>query len=283
MKNIIKSIFSKAGFVIAKIPKNKKRRINNFDEFFNDRMESDIKYLSIENSKHDYEIVKNHTMVPFGNLASLYEQVRLIEFAGIDGDFVECGVWKGGSAGMMALSNLRYGTKRRTIHLFDAFDDICEPNPIMDGERAIAEAKKYASKDASSLKGDLKPMKGFYDFLGGHGTIKDCYDLLTSLIKYDEKNIRIYKGWFQDTFKKHSGEIGKIAVLRLDADWYESTKLSLEYFYDKVVEGGFIIFDDYGTYEGCKRAVDEFLSNRNLKKHLLNSFSLNPDSYFIIK
>lgn len=283
MKSLVKQTLLRFGYLICKLPRNLRGKIKSVEDYANAINKWDINSSSVHDSIKDYDLVKNNTMVPFEILASLYEQVKMIECLGVEGDFVECGVWKGGSVGMMALANLRYGIDRRHLHLFDSFQDICEPDPLIDGERAIQQAKMYAKRDRSTLRGELAPMEGFYDFLGGHGTVNDCYDLLKGALNYDEEYIHFYEGWFQDTFPRHSQKIKKISILRLDGDWYESTKVSLEYFYDKVQEGGIVIIDDYGSYEGCRKAVDEFLANRQLKKHLLKAWPRNGECYYLFK
>jgi len=83
--------------------------------------------------------IRGHTMVTLPRLISLVEQVRHCESAALPGAFVECGVWKAGCTGLMALANLRYGKHRRDLHLFDAFTEICEPDATIDGDRAVDE------------------------------------------------------------------------------------------------------------------------------------------------
>ena len=81
-------------------------------------------------------------------------------------------------------------------------------------------------------------------------------------IDYPSNNLRIIKGWFQDTLPVNKPE--RIAVLRLDGDWYESTKVCLNELFDRVVNGGVIVIDDYGDWEGCKKAIDEFFEERKI-------------------
>ena len=163
---------------------------------------------------------------------------------------------------------------RRKIHLFDIFDNICEPDPEVDGEYAINQIKELVGKNDLELQGRLMPVEGVYDSLGGKGTLNGNQHLLESIIGYDKNKIHYHKGWFQDTVPKDVEEIEKIAILRLDGDLYASTKVCLEYLYDKVVPKGLIIIDDYGTYEGCKKAVDEFRKKKNINSFLHYS---NPD------
>jgi len=110
-----------------------------------------------EVARENIERVRHRSMVAYVSLLSLWEQVRHCEVSGITGDFVECGVWKGGSVALMALANLRYGEQRRQLHLFDVFDNICEPDPVLDGERALAEVARYGARERSTSTGQLKP------------------------------------------------------------------------------------------------------------------------------
>ena len=94
-------------------------------------------------------------------------------------------------------------------------------------------------------------------------------DVKTLFEKLKIVNYRIIKGWFQDTLPQNIDKIGNIAILRLDGDWYESTKVCLEYLYDNVVEGGYILVDDYNFWPGCKKAVDEFFDNRKIFPNII--------------
>jgi O-methyltransferase len=224
------------------------------------------------------KVVRNNTMIPYINLLTLFEQVLFCERNDIEGDYVECGVWKGGAVGLMALANLHYGKYRRNIHLFDIFDDICAPDPNIDGEKALRETRKFMKGDVK-FSGELVPLKGVYESNGGPGTIEENIKLLEEIIKYPKDKINYHKGWFQETVPETSKTIKKIAILRLDGDWYASTKVCLEFLYDKVIEGGIIIIDDYGCYEGCKKAVDEFFIKRNII--VLMNYSNSTCRYWI--
>ncbi len=206
------------------------------------------------------DIVRKNTMVGEDSLVTLYHQARFCELNGIPGDFIECGTWKGGSVGLMALVNLKHSSVRRHIHLFDAFQEICEPDETVDGNRAVREA----SSVGGGAMGRLVPLKGSYDHLGGPGTIEGNKEFLEKTIGYDAAHLHYHKGWFQDTLPVDHDSIKQIAILRLDGDWYASTKVCLEYLFDKVVQNGFLIVDDYGTYEGCQKAVDEYLEKKGI-------------------
>ena len=213
------------------------------------------------------QLVRDHTMTTLPRLITLYQQVRYCETMGIAGAFVECGVWKGGAIGLMALANLRHGATRRELHLFDAFSEICEPDATVDGLRAVREVRALAL-NGGGVQGRLEPLTGIYDSIGGPGTLDENRLLLEETIGYSPGQIRYHQGWFQDTVPRDAPGIGPIAILRLDGDWYASTKVCLDHLYDKVVSGGVVIIDDYATYDGCRKAVDEFIVNRGLKVFL---------------
>jgi len=229
------------------------------------------------------QIVENHTMLSYPKLGSLYEKVIHCEKYRIEGDFVECGVWKGGAVGMMALANLKHGSYQRKLHLFDSFDDICEPIPEIDGNQALKDIEQLMGSSNNSYSGQVQPITGIYNSKGGHGTIEECRSLLVDKIGYDPNKIQYYKGWFQKTMEIYSLRIEKISILRLDADWYESTKICLEHLYEKVVPGGFVIIDDYGRYDGCRLAVDEYISKHNIQKYLNYSDFRHGECRYIIK
>jgi hypothetical protein len=222
-------------------------------------------------------IVRSHTMVAQEGLVSLYDQVRFCETQSVPGDFVECGVWKGGAVGLMALVNLQYGSERRDLHLFDSFQEICEPDERVDGQRAVDETRRWAKSGGTT--GDLTPLKGFYDHRGGPGTVAECKELLEERLGYDPVYLHYHQGWFQEALPAARESIERIAILRIDADWHASTKVCLDHLFAKVVSGGFVIIDDYGAYEGCRKAVDGFI--RGYPKPLyLNS--VNKDIRYII-
>lgn len=226
------------------------------------------------------QLTKDHSMLPLINLFTLFEQAVYCEQKNIPGCFVECGVWKGGAVGIMAKANLDFGNSRREIHLFDAFDDICPPDASIDGEKAIKDAKEIMGlEEVAEMRGQLHSVKGAYDKMGGHGTIDICRKLLVDKIKYPSSKIHFHKGWFQETIPVDKNEINSIAILRLDGDWYDSIKICLENLYDKVEKGGLIVIDDYGYYEGCTKAVNEFLEQRKIKTFL--SYSRPGCRYFV--
>lgn len=270
MKKSISKLFKLLGFKLGPLVKKSVEK----------DLKKTLKFDYGEEAFKQIKIIRSYSMMPYINLLTLYEQVAFIEKNHIKGDFVECGVWKGGSVGLMALANLKHSNTRRNIHLFDVYDNGSEPDPDVDGEFAINQIKELVGKKDLEVKGRLKSVEGAYESLGGKGTLEGNQHLLESIIGYDKNKIHYHKGWFQDTVPKDVHEIEKIAILRLDGDFYDNTKVCLEYLYDKVVPNGLIIIDDYGTYDGCKKAVDEFRMKKNIHSFLHYS---NPDCRYWFK
>lgn len=192
-----------------------------------------------------------NTMVPPARLMNAYECVRFAEEHGIEGDIAECGVWEGGCIGLMALASERFGGTRR-FHLFDSFVGL--PVPAQQ-DTDCPGAKSGELIPIGACVGAREPAeKLFYEVLG---------------IARDQAVF--HEGWFQDTVPAAAQSIESLAVLRVDGDWYESTKVCLDGLYDRVVDGGFVIVDDYGTFAGCRQAVDEFLEVHAIDRRALNA------------
>src|ERR1051325_1289209 len=199
--------------------------------------------------------IHTHTMLSYERLVTLYQQAVFCEQNGIAGSFVECGTWKGGAVGLMALANLNHGSRRRHIHLFDSFEGIPEPDQAVDGKVAVDEAIKVGGR----ADGKLVALPWLV------GSLETNKELLEQTVGYDPAYLHYHQGWFQDTVPRDAAGTGAIAVLRLDGDWYASTKVCLEHLYDRGTSGGFLIIDDYGCLEGCGKATDEFLKARDIR------------------
>jgi O-methyltransferase len=213
-------------------------------------------------------------MVAQDGLITLYRQVAHCETTKLSGALVECGVWKGGAAALMAIANLEQSPERRSLHLFDSFIGIPEPIAGLDGERAVRDTVGKR-EDA---QGRLRAANDYSD-RGGPGSEREVRDLLRH-VDYPQEFVHIHQGWFQETVPSGAASIGPVALLRLDGDLYESTKVCLEHFYESVISGGFIVIDDYGAYDGCRRAVDEFLAQVSPIPFLSH---VNSDIRYLIK
>ena len=183
--------------------------------------------------------VTPYTMLSIPRLFELYKAAFCLENEGIKGSFVECGVWNGGSAGMMGAAVK--ANKHRHIWLFDSWEGLPEPSAC-----DITFAGEPGKKGMA------------------HGSEDRVKVILFEKIGLNNKLVHLSKGWFTDTIINQKDNIGKIALLHLDCDWYESVNFCLEELYDQVVPNGFIFIDDYVYWKGCKRAVDDFIERRGL-------------------
>ena len=240
-------------------------------------LERRLKYSDhlFSNKKILKNYIFNNTMLTNAKLLNLKMCLEYVINNKTKGDIVECGVWKGGA---MAYSALILKEKKvfKKIYLYDLFDHCPQPDKKHDGIRAIKEA------GINESEGLLKPIKNAYNnkLHNGPGNENDVMDLLEKKIGYPFEKIILTKGYFQETLLVNENLPVKISLLRLDGDWYSSTKVCLESLYHLVVKDGIIIIDDYFAYEGCKKAVDEFLHNQK-RKPLLHS--LNDSLLYWIK
>jgi hypothetical protein len=213
------------------------------------------------------KVVDEYTMTSYERMVTLWQQVRYLDRAGIDGCLVECGTWRGGAMGMMALAHLASGPPSRLLHLFDSFEGLPEPDGAKDREMAV----EYASGKAGGALQSIGRCVG---------PLEDNQRLLNEIINYPEALTKYHAGWFQDTVPVAASEVGAIALLRLDGDWYESTKVCLESLSPQVRSGGIVVIDDYGKWAGCRQAVDEFMSR--LSRPLLLNHIDPAGRYFIV-
>jgi O-methyltransferase len=186
------------------------------------------------------QVKPRFTMVANSNLIDLYRLVQEANKLGLPGDIVECGVWNGGSAAMMGVASAEGQYARpRVMWLFDSFQGL--PCP-------------------TERDGDLERKSYFADWnIGDPEKVKQIFGKLGLGLE----NVRIVPGWFEVTLT--TVPMQTIAVLHIDADWYDSVKTVLEVLYDKVVPGGFIILDDYGYWKGCTQAWHDFLSEHEIE------------------
>jgi O-methyltransferase len=195
------------------------------------------KDIKLTKSEYDriFDKYRNYTMIE--QSAYLDNLLLADSIKNLKGDIVECGVWRGGMiAGIAEL----LGSDRK-YHLFDSFEGLPEAKDI-DGKLALDYQKNTESER-------------YFD------NCKAEIHYANEAMQMAGVNFSCYKGWFENTIPSNK-TIENIALLRLDGDWYESTYICLEHFYDKVVPGGIIIIDDYLTWDGCSKAVHDFLSKR---------------------
>lgn len=205
-------------------------------------------------------LIKKNTMLNTKKLTYLENKLDTLLKRDIKGDVVECGVWMGGCSAFLAKKLLKENNIR-TLRLFDSFDDPHEPLPI-DGQFLINKLGGIGR-----AHGRIQPIKGYYKKVTkgvGPGDRKKVYDLITKYVQYPKEKVKIYKGWFQNIFPKYSQRVEHIMLLILDCNLYVPTKLCLDYFYSKLASGGVLFVDDYGTLDGCTKAVTEHFERLGL-------------------
>lgn len=196
----------------------------------------------IEKGKQLYEKYRNYTMV---SQSTFIDNLKLCDrFRHIEGSIVECGVWRGGM--IAALAELLGNSKH--YYIFDSFEGLPKVQEI-DGTAAIEWQKNKQGE--------------FY-----HNNCKaDIQDVYTAMNMSGVEKFTVLKGWFSETLPNFEAS-EKIAILRLDADWYESTLQCLTFLYPKVTQGGILIVDDYYTWEGCSRAIYDYFSAQNISHRI---------------
>ncbi len=195
------------------------------------------------------ELIKGRTMTHHTKVQSLIEAVRYVHRHRIPGAVLECGVWRGGS--MMAVANtlVQLGVTDRELYLFDTFSGMTPPT---EKDIRINEGKLAAELLAGTGGGPMswsRPDK----FVATLEDVKEGF----ADIAYPEERMHFVEGKVEETVPDLAPEV--ISILRLDTDWYESTKHELDHLYSRLAPGGVLILDDYGTWQGAKEATDEFL------------------------
>ncbi len=198
--------------------------------------------------------VKPFSMTSEARLAAVCDAVRYVETRGIEGDIVECGVWKGGSSMALALALLEQGSTSRSLYLYDTFEGMSEPTQHDTEVHGGATAKSLlAQSDKEALVWAYSPLDEVKGNLASTG--------------YPAELIHFIKGKVEDTIPETIPE--RIAILRLDTDWYESTRHELEHLFPRLLPGGVLIIDDYGHWDGARKAVDEYFSRPDVPYPLL--------------
>ena len=167
----------------------------------------------------------------------------------IEGAILECGVWRGGSMMLAASELIALGDTQREIYLCDTFEGMTPPSNH-DCDWRGDSADQLLTADAQSRD---------TSFMWCIASLEDVQHNLTST-GYPTDRLRFIKGPVETTLPAQAP--AKIALLRLDTDWYESTLHELNVLYDRVVPGGIVIIDDYGHWQGARKAVDEFIASR---------------------
>lgn len=194
--------------------------------------------------------VESFTMTSKERVNALVNAVHYIVKSNVEGAFVECGVWKGGSAMAMTLALADANDQTRDLYLYDTFAGMSAPTNEdvsihgQDAQRKF-EAVKRAEDSSDWCFSPLDEVKANLRRTG-----------------YPTDKIHYVQGKVEDTIPETMPD--DIAILRLDTDWYESTKHEMEHLFPRLKQNGVLILDDYGHWEGARKAVDEYLADRNV-------------------
>lgn len=190
-----------------------------------------------------------YTMTGVARLQSVIDAVRYCVARELPGAFAECGVWRGGSVMAMILTLQQLGAPKRDIHLYDTFEGMTEPT-----EHDVSPVSEPALETwRRSQGGQRRPWHELFDpKLFNEAQVRAT--LLST--GYPADCLHFVKGPVEETLPARAPE--RLALLRLDTDWYESTRHELEHLYPRLTDGGVLIVDDYGHWQGARRAVDEY-------------------------
>ena len=202
-------------------------------------------------------LVRPYTMTSFEKLYAVIMAARYVTQHQIPGAIVECGVWRGGSMHAIARALDAAGAHDRDLYLFDTYEGMPAPGPRdrrTDGRPA---AELLASSDKTSR-------------VWAYASLEDVQEGFRQ-VPYPEEKLHFIKGPVEQTIPGMAPE--RIAILRLDTDWYESTAHELAHLYDRLMPGGVLLLDDYGWWQGSREAVDEFIARTGARLYLARTGS----------
>ena len=194
-----------------------------------------------------------YTMTSVARLHGLVEGVRYVVGRGLPGAFVECGVWRGGSVLAIIATLQQLGVSDRDIHLFDTFEGMTEPTE-----------HDVSPHDGSAIEhwreAEQRGERPWNEVFGPDAFSEESVRQTIVATGYPAERLHLVVGPVESTLP--AAAPGDIALLRLDTDWYESTRHELEHLYPRLVDGGVLVIDDYGHWEGARRAVDEYFAHQ---------------------
>ena len=204
--------------------------------------------------KELFEIISEYTMTSHERIFALMKSINFVKHNNVDGDFVECGVWRGGNLILFQKFIEKYNLSKK-IYAYDTFEGMSEPDKIDEtfkGESSKDLLNKLYKKKVDRKKSIL---------------IADCSieQVQENFKKFSNKNnLTCIKGPVEKTLDLKENLPNKISILRLDTDWYSSTKKELEVLFPLLEKNGILIIDDYGFWKGARKAVDEYFENKNV-------------------
>lgn len=198
--------------------------------------------------------VKPYTLTSAEAICALAEAVRHVVRQNVEGDIVECGVWRGGSMAAVARTLVSLGDFERSLYLFDTFEGMPPPGAL---------DVNFEGEVAEDLYRERNGRGGGSDWCRAS---EETVARVMAACGYDESKIHLVKGRVEETIPSKAPE--RIAILRLDTDWYESTLHELEHLFPRLSRGGVVIIDDYGHWRGARRATDEFFARERTGVYL---------------
>ncbi len=202
-----------------------------------------------------------YSMTSLARRWALMNSIKYIKNKKIDGDFVECGVWKGGNLIIFNNLNKKYDLKKK-IFGFDTFTGMSEPT-IYDDNFLNINAKKEWENNKKDNNVNLS-----FNCYSSLDEVKN--NIVSSSPEKTLENFNFIQGKVEDTLLIEKNLPNKISILRLDTDWYESTKIELEILFPRLANGGVLIIDDYGQWKGSRKAVDEYFQNQSIVMHYVD-------------
>lgn len=255
MKKLVHSYLKKKGYKITRVDDSPKRIVGVYHE---KSIETEFKDIINSFDQKGYPIdrdVPSYTM---------YTATKYVIENGIDGDFIECGVGDGNKLAIASALCKKRGITDYQFYLYDTFAGMTEPSEHdyknFDFKSALNQSEVVIEK-FNRLKEDDHNKWCYYPL----EKVKD----LIALSDYPQSHFHFIKGNILETIPNSLHK--RIALLRLDTDWYESSYHELIHLYDLVVEGGVIIFDDYGAWHGQKLATDRFFEEKAIKPLLMRT------------
>lgn len=192
---------------------------------------------------------------------SLINAIKHTSIENVEGDFVECGVWKGGNLIIFEHLNEKYQMNKK-IYAYDTFSGMSEPTTNDKNYLDIGAQKEW---EENKKNNDINLSFNCYSSLE---EVKN--NLLKNSIRKNLNNLKFIKGKVEKTLQIKDNLPEKIAILRLDTDWYESTKKELEILFPRLSKNGILIIDDYGHWKGARKAVDEYFEDKDIVKHFID-------------
>jgi O-methyltransferase len=190
-----------------------------------------------------------YTMTGVPRLQALVDAVRYCVRRDVPGAFAECGVWRGGSVMAMLLTLHELGVDDRDVYLYDTFEGMTRPT-----EHDVSEHDPPALE--TWTEAERRQAKAWADYFDPESFNEEVVRETLVATGYPAERLHLVRGAVEETLPSSAPE--RLALLRLDTDWYESTLHELRHLYPRLADGGVLIIDDYGHWKGARRAVDEY-------------------------